>query len=91
MIFIMKDKNRKGFHYKFTEEEIIMYNSIIVSAVIRSIMDRAIDQGYNLEDFKNKILPSEYIKNEFTKSVDIHLQEISKGRFDLDLFKYEDD
>lgn len=87
----MTDNNRKGFHYRFTEEDLIMYNSIVVASVIRSIMDRAIDQGYDLEDFISKILPPEYIKNGFTKNVDRHLQEISNGKFDIDLFKYEDD
>lgn len=91
MIFIMTDNNEKSFHYRFTEEELTMYNSIIVASVIRTIMSRAIDQGYDLEELKQKVLPPEFIQGEFSDKMKSQIQSISKGKFDMNLFIYEDD
>lgn len=91
MIFIMTDKNKKDFHYRFTEEELTMYNSIIVAGVMRTMIRKAIDEGYDPEELHRKVFSPEFIKNGFDTELKFQVHDISKGKFDMDLFKYEDD
>lgn len=78
--------------YKFSQEDLTMYNTVMVGATIRSVLGLMIEKGFIQEEEVREIFPSEMVlKNGLQKRIDKETLLITNGEFDLDYFKYEEE
>ena len=78
--------------YKFTEEELSMYNSMMVGAMTRLMFNKMVEAGIDYDKIVEEIFPVEYLRNgSFEEDLDRETEIVSNGNFDMGLFKYEEE
>lgn len=76
--------------YKFTEEEMTMYNTTLTGAITLTFLDVLQSKGL-AEELKSVLLEPGFVENVFKPGVEQKIDQITKGKFNLDLFKYTED
>ena len=77
--------------FKFSKEELTMYNTLLTGAVIRVILDEMSSNGLDRSEISEKYLPVEYLKNHFQNDVEDAIDDLTGDSFDLSLFEYEEE
>ena len=77
--------------FKFSKEELTMYNTLLTGAVIRVILDEMSNNGLDRSEIGEKYLPVEYLKNHFQNDVEDAIDDLTGDSFDLSLFEYEEE
>ena len=77
-------------NYKFSEEEFKMYNTLLISSLMKVFLVRLKEiELINSKEAK-QIFTSNFVQDDLQDQLSKYMNEISEGAFDLDFFKSED-
>ena len=78
-------------NYKFSEEEFKMYNTLLISSLMKVFLVRLKEiELINSKEEAKQIFTSNFVQDDLEDQLSIYMNEISEGAFDLDFFKSED-
>ena len=78
-------------NYKFSEEEFKMYNTLLISSLMKIFLVRLKDiKLITSKEEAKQIFTSSFIQDDLQDQLSKYMSEISEGAFDLDFFKSED-
>ena len=78
-------------NYKFSEEEFKMYNTLLISSLMKIFLVRLKEiQLINSKEEAKQIFTSSFVQDDLQDQLSKYMKEISEGAFDLDFFKTED-
>lgn len=78
-------------NYKFSEEEFKMYNTLLISSLMKIFLVRLKDiKLINSKEEAKQIFTSSFVQDDLQDQLSKYMNEISEGAFDLDFFKSED-
>ena len=78
-------------NYKFSEEEFKMYNTLLISSLMKVFLVRLKDlELINSREEAKQIFTTSFVQNDLEDQLSKYMNEISEGGFDLDFFKTED-
>lgn len=83
--------NKKITIFKFNEEEIAMYNSMMIGAMSKIMFNRMSEAGISYDKIITEIFPIDYVRGDFQEDLDHEIDEATNGTFSMDLFKYEEE
>lgn len=77
-------------NYKFSEEEFKMYNTLLISSLMKVFLVRLKEiELINSKEEAKQIFTSSFV-DDLQDQLSKYMNEISEGAFDLDFFKIED-
>lgn len=77
-------------NYKFSEEEFKMYNTLLISSLMKIFLVRLKEiELINSKEEAKQIFTSSFV-DDLQDQLSKYMNEISEGAFDLDFFKIED-
>ena len=78
-------------NYKFSEEEFKMYNTLLISSLMKVFLVRLKEiELINSKEEAKQIFTSSFVQDDLQNQLSKYMNEISEEAFDLDLFKTED-
>ena len=78
-------------NYKFSEEEFKMYNTLLMSSLMKVFLVRLKEiELINSKEEAKQIFTSSFVQDDLQDQLSKYMSEISEGAFDLDFFKSED-
>ena len=78
-------------NYKFSEEEFKMYNTLLISSLMKVFLVRLKEIEFiNSKEEAKQIFTSSFVQDDLQDQLSKYMSEISEGAFDLDFFKSED-
>ena len=78
-------------NYKFSEEEFQMYNTLLISSLMKVFLVRLKEiELINSVGEAKQIFDISFVENHLQEQLSKYMNEISEGAFDLDFFKSED-
>lgn len=78
-------------NYKFSEEEFKMYNTLLISSLMKIFLVRLKDiKLISSKEEAKQIFTSSFVQDDLQDQLSKYMSEISEGAFDLDFFKTED-
>ena len=78
-------------NYKFSEEEFKMYNTLLISSLMKVFLVRLKEiELINSKEEAKQIFTSSFVQDDLQDQLSKYMSEISEGAFDLDFFKSED-
>ena len=78
-------------NYKFSEEEFKMYNTLLISSLMKVFLVRLKEiKLINSVEEAKQIFTSSFVQDDLQDQLSKYMSEISEGAFDLDFFKSED-
>ena len=78
-------------NYKFSEEEFKMYNTLLISSLMKVFLVRLKEiELINSKEEAKQIFTSNFVQDDLEDQLSKYMSEISEGAFDLDFFKTED-
>lgn len=78
-------------NYKFSEEEFKMYNTLLISSLMKVFLVRLKEIEFiNSKEEAKQIFTSNFVQDDLQDQLSKYMSEISEGAFDLDFFKSED-
>ena len=78
-------------NYKFSEEEFKMYNTLLISSLMKVFLVRLKDvKLITSKEEAKQIFTSSFVQDDLQDQLSKYMSEISEGAFDLDFFKSED-
>lgn len=78
-------------NYKFSEEEFKMYNTLLISSLMKVFLVRLKEiELINSKEEAKQIFTSNFVQDDLEDQLSKYMNEISEGAFDLDFFKTED-
>ena len=78
-------------NYKFSEEEFKMYNTLLISSLMKVFLVRLKEiELINSEEEAKQIFTISFVQDDLQDQLSKYMSEISEGAFDLDFFKLED-
>ena len=78
-------------NYKFSEEEFKMYNTLLISSLMKVFLVRLKEiELINSKEEAKQIFTSNFVQDDLQDQLSKYMNEISEGVFDLDFFKSED-
>ena len=78
-------------NYKFSEEEFKMYNTLLISSLMKVFLVRLKEiELINSVGEAKQIFDISFVENHLQEQLSKYMNEISEGAFDLDFFKSED-
>ena len=78
-------------NYKFSEEEFKMYNTLLISSLMKVFLVRLKEiELINSKEKAKQIFTSNFVQDDLEDQLSKYMNEISEGTFDLDFFKLED-
>ena len=78
-------------NYKFSEEEFKMYNTLLISSLMKVFLVRLKEiELINSKEEAKQIFTSNFVQDDLEDQLSKYMSEISEGAFDLDFFKSED-
>lgn len=78
-------------NYKFSEEEFKMYNTLLISSLMKIFLVRLKDiKLITSKEEAKQIFTSSFVQDDLQDQLSKYMSEISEGAFDLDFFKTED-
>lgn len=78
-------------NYKFSEEEFKMYNTLLISSLMKVFLVRLKEiELINSKEEAKQIFTSNFVQDDLQDQLSKYMSEISEGAFDLDFFKSED-
>ena len=78
-------------NYKFSEEEFKMYNTLLISSLMKVFLVRLKEiKLINSVEEAKQIFDTSFVENHLQDELSKYMDEISEGAFDLDFFKIED-
>ena len=78
-------------NYKFSEEEFKMYNTLLISSLMKVFLVRLKEiKLINSKEEAKQIFTSDFVQDDLQDQLSKYMSEISEGAFDLDFFKSED-
>lgn len=78
-------------NYKFSEEEFKMYNTLLISSLMKIFLVRLKDiKLISSKEEAKQIFTSSFVQDDLQDQLSKYMSEISEGAFDLDFFKSED-
>lgn len=78
-------------NYKFSEEEFKMYNTLLISSLMKIFLVRLKEIEFiNSKEEAKQIFTSNFVQDDLQDQLSKYMSEISEGAFDLDFFKSED-
>lgn len=79
-------------NYKFSEEEFKMYNTLLISSLMKVFLVRLKEiELINSVGEAKQIFDISFVENHLQDQLSKYMNEISEGAFDLDLFKIENE
>lgn len=79
-------------NYKFSEEEFQMYNTLLISSLMKVFLVRLKEiELINSVGEAKQIFDISFVENHLQEQLSKYMHEISEGAFDLDLFKIENE
>ena len=78
-------------NYKFSEEEFKMYNTLLISSLMKVFLVRLKEiELINSKEEAKQIFTSNFVQDDLEDQLSKYMSEISEGAFNLDFFKSED-
>ena len=78
-------------NYKFSEEEFKMYNTLLISSLMKVFLVRLKEiELINSKEEAKQIFTSNFVQDDLEDQLSKYMSEISEGAFDLDFFKIKD-
>lgn len=78
-------------NYKFSEEEFKMYNTLLISSLMKVFLVRLKEiELINSKEEAKQIFTSSFVQDDLQDQLSKYMNEISEEAFDLDFFKTED-
>ena len=78
-------------NYKFSEEEFKMYNTLLISSLMKVFLVRLKDvKLITSKEEAKQIFTSSFVQDDLQDQLSKYMSEISEGAFDLDFFKSVD-
>lgn len=78
-------------NYKFSEEEFKMYNTLLISSLMKVFLVRLKEiELINSKEEAKQIFTSSFVQDDLEDQLSKYMSEISEGAFNLDFFKSED-
>ena len=78
-------------NYKFSEEEFKMYNTLLISSLMKVFLVRLKEiELINSKEEAKQIFTSSFVQDDLQDQLSKYMNETSEGAFDLDFFKSED-
>ena len=78
-------------NYKFSEKEFKMYNTLLISSLMKIFLVRLKDiKLISSKEEAKQIFTSSFVQDDLQDQLSKYMSEISEGAFDLDFFKTED-
>lgn len=74
-------------NYKFSEEEFKMYNTLLISSLMKVFLVRLKEIEFiNSKEEAKQIFTSNFVQDDLQDQLSKYMSEISEGAFDLDFF-----
>lgn len=74
-------------NYKFSEEEFKMYNTLLISSLMKVFLVRLKEiELINSKEEVKQIFTSSFVEDDLEDQLSKYMSEISEGAFDLDFF-----
>lgn len=78
--------------FKFTEEQLTMYNTLMSAALTNVFIERCVKSGLvTPTEFKEKIFTPDFVKNHLQDAVGDEMDDITNFSFDMKLFEFNEE